>query len=174
MSQEILPNSQTNARPQATGRSRSYIEKLASDIARKLGYQAGDNLEEVVEKLGGEVISRSWKEAPADGSIHVFGEGRFHIFLSPYTGPLRDRFTIAHELGHYFLHSLAGKKPITINREGSDLTEWEANWFAAGFLMPEDEFKKKWSELGERVEAMAYHFNVSTQTVKIRKKVLGL
>lgn len=158
-----------------TGRSKDYIGQLAGRIAGKLNLSPGDELTSVVTKqLGGEVEFRSWKTGPTDGSIHVRGPRNFTIFLSPYTGPLRDRFTIAHELGHYFLHSLVGEKPIEINREGSGRVEWEANWFAAGFLMPEEKFREVWRETSGRIPALASRFNVSTQAVQIRAKVLGL
>ncbi|MEX2581150.1 MAG: ImmA/IrrE family metallo-endopeptidase [Verrucomicrobiales bacterium] len=158
-----------------TGRSQEYIGQLAGRIAGKLDYKAGDELIPIVtERLGGKVEFRSWKEGRVDGAIHVRGPRDFTIFLSPFTGPLRDRFTIAHELGHYFLHSLVGEKPIKINREGSGRVEWEANWFAAGFLMPEEVFRNMWSDTGGRVPALASNFNVSTQTIRIRAQVLGL
>jgi predicted transcriptional regulator len=171
---EAAPPSPAEARPEPTGRSREYIDGLAGRIAGKLGLEPGDDLKPVVERLGGKVTVRPWNEPRSDGSIYVHGPEKFEIFLSPFTGPLRDRFTIAHELGHYFLHSLVGQNPIRINREGNDRTEWEANWFAAGFLMPEDKFKQKWEEFEHRVEPMAAHFVVSTQTVRIRSQILGL
>ena len=36
------------------------------------------------------------------GSLVVNEDGSFVINLPPFTSPLRDNFTIAHELGHYF------------------------------------------------------------------------
>jgi predicted transcriptional regulator len=161
-------------RPEPTGLPRKTVENLASKIAKRLQLSPGEDLSPIVEKLGGRIKVRSWREGREDGAIHVEGPGDFTIFLSPYTGPFRDRFTIAHELGHYFLHSLFGEKKIKINREGSDPTEWEANWFAAGFLMPTDSFQEEWNNFGGNVEAMAARFNVSTQTIKIRANVLGL
>lgn len=161
-------------RPEPTGLPRQAVEDIASKIAKRLKLAPGEDLSPIVAKLGGRIKVRSWREGREDGAIHVEGPNDFTIFLSPYTGPFRDRFTIAHELGHYFLHSLFGEKTIKINREGSDPTEWEANWFAAGFLMPADSFQEEWQKLGGNIEAMAARFNVSTQTVKIRANVLGL
>ena len=76
----------------------------------------------------------------ADGRI-VFGQNKAIISLNTnilYEG--RKRFTLAHELGHYFLH----RKNITIHnddaltletfRNGSQ--ETEANQFASELLMP--------------------------------------
>jgi Zn-dependent peptidase ImmA (M78 family) len=86
---------------------------------------------------------------------------------------LRDNFTIAHELGHYILHSDFGKKPAVFKRCGSDRLECEANWFAGAFLMPEEEFKKVFLENNMSVLLTAAYFDVSEKAVKIRKDKLG-
>lgn len=160
--------------PKPTNASRNYIEKIASEIAEKLGFKPGGDLKKVVRQLGGEVNVRPWHEPEPNGSIHVHKEGKFTINLSPFTGHFRDRFTIAHELGHYFLHSRAGKHEIRIAREGSNLVEWEANWFAAGFLMPEEAFRAQWKKVQGDHAALAAFFDVSPQTVRVRAKGLGL
>lgn len=70
------------------------------------------------------------------GSIYVHAKEKFDIVIPKFTSPIRDRFTIAHEIGHYYLHSFAGDKKIWADRKGSGPAECEANWFAASFLMP--------------------------------------
>ncbi|MCF6311774.1 MAG: ImmA/IrrE family metallo-endopeptidase [Verrucomicrobiales bacterium] len=160
--------------PIATGQPKAFIENLAGQIAGRLNFQAGGDLAEIVKRLGGEIEVFFPEKDKASGSIRVDGPKKFKIFLSPYTGALRDRFTIAHELGHYFLHSLAGKKKIEIKREGSNRLEWEANWFAAGFLMPEEAFKEQCRKLHGELVVLASHFNVSTHTIAIRKKSFGI
>lgn len=155
-----------------TGRSFAYIDKLAGQLARKLGYGAGKDLIAVVQRLGGQIFVHPWRNPDEDGSIEVRGPGNFTVYLSPFTGQLRDRFTIAHELGHYFLHSLVGKKRIRIAREGSNPAEWEANCFAAGFLMPKEEFITKAKEVGWDVQKLAAHFVVSSQVAALRVKNL--
>lgn len=64
------------------------------------------------------------------------------IRQSVYTGALnghgRDRFTLAHELGHYFLHD----DETTFSRTSGAVVptyknpEWQANTFASAILMP--------------------------------------
>ena len=39
-----------------------------------------------------------------DGSIYVHDDNALDIILPNFVWPTRNRFTIAHELGHYFLH----------------------------------------------------------------------
>lgn len=75
------------------------------------------------------------------GEILVKGEWRLIRYRVESQGPA-VRFTIAHEIGHGFLHleeefvcristtfRLFGKKP-------ADPVEWEADYFAAELLMP--------------------------------------
>ncbi len=94
----------------------------------------------------------------------------------------RDRFTIAHELGHLFLHYPQFKAsnpsiPMKATRwvDASDpeqqRAEWEANWFAAAFLMPGGAFSACWRGV---VRDAASRFAVSTQAAEIRAKDLGL
>jgi len=168
------PVSKGDLAPKATGCSRDYIDHLAGDISKKLGYKPGDDLEILVKALGGEIKVHPWQEPCHDGSIEVRGFGDFTICLSPFTSELRDRFTIAHELGHYFLHSLVGSKKINIAREGSNPVEWEANWFATGFLVPSSSFKKAFDECGGDIWQLAARFKVSSQTIQLRIKELNL
>lgn len=171
-----MPNTidSTSNAIQPSNRSRAYIEGLAGRVAQKLDCSAGANLEEIVTKrLGGEIKVQNPAESEEEGSVVVEGEGDFTIFLSPYIGRLRNRFTIAHELGHYFLHSKMGEEPIRVIREGSGRGEWEADWFAIGLLMPEKEFREAARDL-HSVEELAARFDVSTHLARTRKESLGL
>ncbi|UZP01950.1 ImmA/IrrE family metallo-endopeptidase [Clostridium botulinum] len=80
----------------------------------------------------------------------------------------RDRFTLAHELGHYLLH---GKSHVHLARMEKDKQiepfrdpEWQANTFAAELLMPinlidtDNPFK------------IAREFKVSLKAAQIRAK----
>lgn len=136
-----------------------------------------DPLADFTYKLGGNIHY----EAPddfkrsEDGSIVVHGPGQFDIYISSFTGPLRDRFTLAHELGHYFLHSNQGKTRIKASRCGGSKAEWEANWFAAALLMPKVPFANTWQSLSHKDSAtIAALFRVSKQAAEYRIKSLAL
>lgn len=148
------------------------IEGIAKKIAARLGITPGAPLEPVIARLGGCICCPGKNDVP-HGRISVEGPNEFTIFISPVTGNLRDRFTIAHELGHYVLHSKCGSTPLNVNREGSNRAEWEANWFAAALLMPESDFRQKVEEMKSDSE-LAYHFGVSKQAVRVRKSALGI
>lgn len=147
------------------------MQRFASNAAMSLGFKPGDSIEDVVAKLGGTVSTSDWASARNTGSITVKAPREFHIALSPLSGERRSRFTIAHELGHYILHSQVGKKPLSVKRDGSGRVEWEANWFAAGFLMPEAEFQAKVNE-GLGSAELAEYFGVSEEAVQIRRSSL--
>ena len=161
----------TLADPEPIGWSRQQVQSFASEVAQDLGYKPGSDLEDLVAGLGGRIVYADLESVRDTGSIDVRGPEDFTISLSPFAGGRRTRFTIAHELGHYILHSQLGLKPIRVRRDGSDRVEWEANWFAAGFLMPEAEFKRK-VRAGFTNAMLAEHFDVSEAAVEIRRSSL--
>ncbi|WP_290705317.1 ImmA/IrrE family metallo-endopeptidase [Amphritea sp.] len=90
--------------------------------------------------------------------------------------PHRQRFTIAHELGHFIQHSVLSDsfEDATFFRNGDmNRMETEANQFAAELLMPEDDFHSAISTGSQKVEDIAEFFHVSSMAVRIRAKSLG-
>lgn len=159
--------------PEPVNWTQKQVQAFAADIAGKVGYAPGGNIEKIVATLGGTITDDHWDSPNATGYIEVRGPRDFTINLSPLAGGKRRRFTIAHEVGHFILHSQLGKiHPLRITRDGSNRLEWEANWFAAGFLMPADEFKRLADE-GRNDAELAHHFDVSMAAVEIRRAVLG-
>ncbi len=156
--------------------SKDTVDQVAAKIARTVGYEPGADLEKIVEKLGGKLLSQAWDEATEGGSLEVYPgkKPRFLLRISPFAGALRNRFTIAHELGHYFLHSGVGTKPIKVMREGSDRVEWEANWFAAGFLLPATRFKSDWRKAKGDIGRLIHLYQVSGFAIELRQEYLGL
>lgn len=155
--------------------SKRGIMDYAEKVAQHLDFQPGGAMKELIESFGGKihyVDFSEWKKS-ADGSVIVHGKHDFDILVSDFTGPARDRFTLAHEFGHYVLHSREGEKPIIAPRFGSNRTEWEANWFAAAFLMPQQEFTSMVKN-GAKDFDLSSHFLVSELAISVRKKDLGL
>jgi Zn-dependent peptidase ImmA (M78 family) len=87
-----------------------------------------------------------------DGMLqHEFG--RFHIYLNKdrlqHTHTTRARFTLAHELGHFFIddhrNALSTGRtpshPSITNFSSKNIVEREADFFAACLLMPENRIK---------------------------------
>ena len=163
--------------------SRKSIEKFAEDISKNLNYNPEISNDEMVELIGGEFEYDEIKETNGkDGSVFIDDIGDFLIKLPFDTSSVRDRFTIAHEFGHYILHYLWFKSdqpnyPNTYatrySKGSTPQVEWEANWFAAAFLMPESKVREEW-KLSESVLALSNKFNVSISAASLRAKRLGL
>lgn len=164
------------------------IERVAEkfrerfDIPPAERIASSGSLIRLVHRTGGEVsVLDSPTSHEADGgSLVIFGPHRYSIYLSPYTTPLRDNFTIGHEIGHFLLHytarrdDLTADLPIVFTRYGTGLTEWQANRFSAALLMPEAEFERQFRDLGGDVELLAGRFGVSVPAATNRCKSLGL
>lgn len=162
--------------PAPTGKTKAEISSLAERFAEQVGFLPGDRIEPLVGRLGGSITYLSIDDNfdGEDGSLLVYGPGEFEIKLSPFTGTERDRFTIAHELGHYVLHSGKGRKQIRAERFGSNRVEWEANWFAGAFLMPGEDFRRAWEKYDGDTSVLAARYLVSVRAVEVRAAVLGL
>jgi predicted transcriptional regulator len=168
--------------PTECGLSKTAVDSFASQVAAHFGYRPGASLEPIVERMGGTIHIQNvldFNRIPS-GSIRIDGPKHFEIFLAAHTGPTRDRFTIAHELGHYVLHYLYARQNgaqierLEAQRYGSGRVEWEANWFAAGFLMPADQFTERYHALRGVIPLLADEFGVSIEAARIRAQFVGL
>ena len=105
----------------------------------------------------------------------------------------RQRFSIAHEVGHYVLHYLPRQAPgglfacTSSDMETKELAagaapdrqrhvrqELEANLFAGELLMPEASVRAMYKVTGGRVMQLARHFKVSPKAMEIRLERLQL
>lgn len=169
--------------PIALNAAKPSVHELAEQLADALEYHPdGNSLNAVVETLGGEIIERDLFELSDsdDGSIDILSVDDFKIYVQSFVSEARKRFTIAHELGHYFLHyqiKLSGEGRFQASRytEGkTDRAEWEANWFAAGFLMPESKFREAHEEFKGSHSRVAEHFEVSLAAAKYHARYHGI
>lgn len=113
--------------------------------------------------------------------IYEPDEKNFSILVNNNHSKTRQYFTIAHELGHYFLHKskLTTEKIIEDKnieekafslyrkKDNSSKIETEANSFAAELIMPEKLVKEIWESLKD-IDNCAEIFNVSTLAMNIR------
>ncbi|WPM80994.1 ImmA/IrrE family metallo-endopeptidase [Brucella pseudintermedia] len=100
----------------------------------------------------------------------------FAIFVDSGESPQRQRFTAAHEIGHFLLHRhLIGDRHednYLLRSVGiSNRQEQQANQFAADLLMPRNLIEKAMQEGYTSVESLADLFQVSRIAMGIR---LGL
>ena len=149
------------------------------DAASALGYGVSP-LADLDDDVSGVFVSKG-----AGGAI---GFNRGHARV-------RQRFTIAHELGHALMHR--GRMPLFIDKgygvafrdarssSGEVRMEREANAFAAALLMPEAMVREAASELnwahgfdvgggGGALKALAQRFRVSQEAMSYRLAKLGV
>jgi len=166
--------------------SRAQAEKLAAELGftsppvDPVRVAKSLRIPVLTEDLGAE-ISGVLVSSPKQTSIIVHCD---HF-------PNRQRFSIAHELGHYCLghqfsehvhvdrgHFVAYRGPRA--SEGVDPLEVEANQFAAALLMPSTLVLEAVRELGgpplydHHVPQLATRFDVREQAMTIRLGTLGL
>ena len=139
-------------------------------------------------EIGMKVFSRDMSD-DISGAITKKSDG-YHILLNSNHPESRMRFTLAHELAHYFndkdyLDTLGeiqdgskqAKKTLfrTTAAElcDSDMLRRDvaANKFAADLLMPQEVFIRKWKE-SSNPEQVAEYFKVSPNAVRVRAAVL--
>jgi Zn-dependent peptidase ImmA (M78 family) len=181
MSQTKSENGASAVRAKPSNLEKTVIFGIAEKVAHQLKFDVGVDINSVVEQLGGRVeVKEFWGNASSTGALQVSDVGKFQIAIPMHTSQERDKFTIAHELGHYVLHYLLdspyGDKPrmMTADRYGTGREEAEANWFAAAFLMPEKTFNKHYKAKSGSLYEVAKVFGVSTQAAEIRARALGL
>ena len=164
---------------------RKKINDLANDVL--LAYNISTpitDIDAVVKKMGGAIHENE--------ALGLFSDGRvkkekdvFSISVPVNQNNARRNFTIAHELGHLFLHM--GYKiddelweqsdDKVFNRGGSSEIELQANEFAAAFLMPKAEYKKVMDDNTSGnivfIGQVAGYFHVSIDAASYRGKWLG-
>ena len=126
-------------------------------------------LESLAEEEG---LALRWENLP-DGQVGALDIATKEITLSRELqgNDARCRFTLAHELGHYFLHYEALRDYVTSFGDNADrltsfatsspltILEWQANLFASFLLLPEDEVRRRFLlRMPEREARMGYLF----------------
>ncbi|NLY09402.1 MAG: ImmA/IrrE family metallo-endopeptidase [Tissierellia bacterium] len=97
-------------------------------------------------------------------------DSEYSIFYNVNQQKPRQRFTIAHELGHIFLnhHNFLSPRLLRFGKNG--LWEEQANIFARNILIPAD-----WEDYASTLSNYdaAFIFGVSQQMLSVRKKTFG-
>lgn len=136
---------------------------------------------ELIAKNLGVEIRREPLEDEISGALYR-DQNRTIIGVNALHSPNRQRFTIAHEIGHFILHPevrIHIDKGYRIHRDSNsskavDRKEIEANQFAAEVLLPEPwivrDTKKYVSDMENETEIkqLAQIYKVSTQTLAFR------
>ncbi|MGG7058275.1 ImmA/IrrE family metallo-endopeptidase [Clostridium tertium] len=144
---------------------------------------------DIAKKLNIKVFSRNFNNVSNDtvsGAIKK-EKNDINIYVNEDDTIERKRFTIAHELGHYFLHLQCNQNTefVDMHRRTGYKTELpkekEANQFAAAILMPQEKVKELYNSIKNLgvsesfiIEWLSEKFFVSKPAMKFRLKNLGL
>jgi Zn-dependent peptidase ImmA (M78 family) len=144
------------------------------------------DVESVARRLG-ILVRRTPTDDDISGFLLRHPGGQAIIGVNTLHHPNRQRFTIAHEIGHFILH----QQQVHIDRavvklrdrassQGDDDEEVEANGFAAELLMPVEFLGRDLERLpptdfhdDRRMQQLAKSYLVSVQAMTNRLVILG-
>lgn len=169
-------------------RTKEQIEELAEQKLREHSLlRVPVDPVALAVKEGIKVHNAVFAEANLAGMVARRGHN-ISLLVKHTDAPVRKRFTIAHELGHHFLHLRGGDDgdfvdtvaDVDLFRGGSaspvvrPREEIEANQFAAALLMPRVLLEEEIERLRTAtVDDLARRFNVSNEAIGIRLHELG-
>ena len=184
-----------------------YIEKFNKDTKRKGVVINMDNLaKNILEKYdllelpvdpfklarieNIDIYNASFKKMDGDyvlGAIHKDENENISIYINERDAYTRKRFTLAHELGHYYLGHLNchANQIVELERNAgynaNNTLEIQANQFAASLLMEKNSVIEYYNILKKSNHTFSYIlttladiFGVSQQAMNFRLKNLGL
>ena len=159
------------------------IEEIEAEARKVLGDYLGDpasvaipiDLGTILEKLKIKLYEVEFDNPTVAGAYNKSANA---IYVASQDQKTRQFFSVAHELGHYFLNPRKASEIFYRNQLNQfdnhyPVDEQEANWFAASLLMPRELVKKIWQE--EKSEAIvAAQFGVSASAAHWRLKNLNI
>ena len=155
------------------------IENLVSQLLLKLKVQSLPIPVEKIASQFGITIQRG--DLGDKSGLLVREKTKVLIGVNSTQSRTRQRFTIAHELGHFFLHrgisrhidddKLVNFRSV-ISEQATNVEEIEANFFAANLLMPKlyilEENIAEILEDQSKLIKLAKKYNVSPQAMTLR------
>lgn len=171
----------------ATKRARELYKKVYSTLNLEDGFST--NLDAILDLLGLELVYYNIDEFVDDPDLYnelkdssgflvtdPDGDDVPTIFVNERDPLVRRRFTVAHEIGHYYLKhensNILMRGPLSST--GINQQEIEANAFAAELLMPEDLFEFLYVDAGLGIHEIANEFGVSAEAAGHRLNSLNL
>lgn len=134
------------------------------------------NIKELISSFEDIEIKYDTMDIAKSGSLSCV-DGKWIMCINSSHNPKRQRFTMAHELGHYILHrgkNIEFVDTTFFRSDEMDSIEYIANEFASRLLMPEDKLRKLIDE--DRIKnigELASRFDVSSAAMKYRVISLG-
>ncbi len=179
--QDSLNTATTLPPASAAGLSVGTIEMVANHFRKVVGDGSASDMHHLVGALKGKikVVAPDERRLDIQGTLEVRSADDWTIYLAEQTGPLQDRFTLAHEIGHFVLHSKLGRTPLLAFRtfsssEAPSIVEQEADAFALALLMPTDLVLEAIKVHGKDVSILSAEFGVTPAIAELRLSSPGL
>lgn len=172
--------------------TRQVMDDKAEQVLRETEtYRVPVAIDVVAHRLGLTIEAAALGENVS--GMLVIEDGRGAVGYNATHAPVRQRFTIAHEVAHYILHAKKNSRKsqlfidrsVTFRRDenssmGNDNEEVDANQMGAALLMPkslvQQEIKKNDLDLDDEdaISLLARKFHVSTAAMTNRLVNLNL
>lgn len=150
-----------------------YCREMARKVLHETNLmQVPIPVEDIATHSGFRVVLLDQPPEKFSGILH---RGKKAIGINKHHHPVRQRFTLAHELGHYFLdHPEASAEDFDeAETAGRKIYEAEADEFAAELLMPRELLKAALQESAD-IETLRTKFEVSRHVVAIQLMKHGI
>ena len=164
------------------------IRTTARDLMKRLEIKEPPvPVRTLARSCGARIVRVPGDNGDIDGFLYRKGSEAV-IGVNQDQAPVRQRFTVAHELGHLLLHEhdqvhvdrgFRVRLRSGVSQKGMDRDEMETNRFAAEVLMPIEflrvDLESNEFDLadGDQFCAIAKRYGVSTQALVIRLNGLG-
>jgi Zn-dependent peptidase ImmA (M78 family)/DNA-binding XRE family transcriptional regulator len=151
------------------------IEDVASEIRSQWGMGIGPVADlTAFAEANGIVVGRADFEQDVDGVSDWRGDRPFVVLNSRVSSCARQRFNLAHELGHLVLHRLADEIEFEKQEHHKHLEE-QANRFAQAFLFPLRAYSREVPNMRfDYLIEVKRRWKVSMQAIVMRGKTLGI
>ncbi len=132
----------------------------------------------IADDLGIDIYETELKNEISGAISYDSKKKKFSILLNKQNPNKRKRFTIAHELGHYFLHkNILENDEVHIDimyRDNSkDYEEKKVDYFAGALLMNKMLLEKFYNQT-DSITELSEIFDVSESAMTVRLNILGL
>ncbi len=161
-----------------TKNDQQRIDEIIDDVSQRLGVSYPDNsLIDFANKAEIKVLETDLHSIkPTLSGVILYkdpvNKTNPTIFIDKSMSQRRKTFTLAHELGHHFMHEGTKLRLDDLDYENNDINtkqESEANYFAASLLVPKDLLNKKLEENLD-LDSLAEYFHVSLPVIRNRLK----
>ena len=160
--------------------STTEITKKTEQLLKENGlWSVSVQVDRLAKKLGITVLEKDLEDSLS--GFLVVKNGVSTVVINKHHHSNRQRFTLAHEIGHWMLHADIEKEALFLEKKqiynrnilsgaGSDLQEIEANRFAASLLMPETLVKESLNKEKEFI----FDFNGDSSTIEFLANQFGV